>query len=97
MQTNIRQNTYNNQYPFTVIDKKALRKLVKELPYGAPAKIRERLIKKFPDTPFSIDYIRKVLDPDDQRKNRIIIEEAVLFRDEEAEKNKALEARIFQS
>lgn len=81
-----------------MIDKKALRKLSKELPYGYTTTIRTRLMSKNPDmAPFSTDYIRKVLDPDDSRQNRIIIDEAILLRDEIKKDKDDLESRIFQS
>lgn len=47
--------------------------------------------------PFSIDYIRKVLDPDDSRKNTIILNEAILLRDELDNEKKDFEDRIFRS
>ena len=87
-----------SKYPFNVIGKKALRKLKKELPRGCTTTIRARLMKKFPEmNPFTIQYINMVLDPDDSRMNTIIIEEAILLRDELRSANNDLEARIFQS
>ena len=99
-----RQNTdkYNtviqqSKYLFKVISKKALKKLSKDLPRGTNLTIRTRLMSKFPDQqPFTIDYIRKVLDPDDSRKNSMILEEAIIYRDELAEATAKLEARILK-
>ncbi len=81
-----------------MIDKKALSKLRKELPHGCSTTIRTRLISKFPDmNPFSIDYIRKVLDPDDKRINTIILGEAILYRDELAAEKANIESRIYKT
>jgi hypothetical protein len=77
--TQNRQCKYLNK----VISKKALIKLSKDLPYGSSTTIRTRLMKKYPDKePYTIDYIRRVLDPDDPRKNTLIIEEAIAYRNE---------------
>lgn len=46
--------------------------------------------------PFTIDYIRKVLDPDDPRKNIIILDEAILYRDELDDEKSRFEGRIFK-
>ena len=92
-------NTDNRQskYLFNVISQKALKKLSQQLPRGANLTIRSRLMSKFPEmTPFTLDYIRKVLDPDDPRKNSIILEEAILYRDELLDATAKLEARILK-
>ena len=55
-------------------------------------------MRKYPDIgPFSADYIRKVLDPDDPRKNNIIIDEAITLRDELLDERDRMEGRIFRS
>jgi hypothetical protein len=80
-----------------VISKKALKRLSRELPHGSSTTIRTRLMNKFPDMhPFTIDYIRKVLDPDDPRKNIIILDEAILYRDELDDEKSRFEGRIFK-
>ncbi len=79
-----------------MIDKRALKKLSRDLPYGCASKIRERIIKKYPELPpFSCDYIRKVLDPDDSRKNTIILDEAINYRDELNAVKADMERRIY--
>ena len=80
------------------IDKKALKKLNKELPYGSSTKIRERLIEKFGEKfEYTTAYIRAVLSPDDLRENEVILSEAILLRNELRDKRKGLESQIFDN
>jgi hypothetical protein len=80
------------------IDKKALKKLSKELPYGSSVKIRNRIIAKFgEERTYTTAYIRAVLSPDDPRKNDLIVDEAILLRDEILALRRHLESRIYQN
>jgi hypothetical protein len=55
-------------------------KYLKELPYGSTALIRARLILKFGESHnFTLSYVRMVLDINDPRMNRAIINEAVSY------------------
>ena len=85
-----------SKYLITVISKKALKKLASDLPVGSAQKIRERLLERL-NLSFSPQYIRQVLDPDDQRKNTIIIDEAIAYRDELLKDQRNREGRIFLS
>lgn len=80
------------------IDKKALKKLSKGLPYGSSNIIRERIIAKFgQEYAYTTAYIRAVLSPDDPRKNDIIVDEAIIYRDELKASRQKLESRIYQN
>jgi hypothetical protein len=63
-----------------------------QLPRGSAATIRERLIKK--GFTYTLNYINDVLDPDDSRKNEIILDEAIVLRDEILIQKNGLEGRI---
>lgn len=63
----------------TRLDKKTLKKLYTDLPYGASVEIRKRLVAQGYE--FSTNYIRAVLNPDDPRMNTIVIDEAIAYRD----------------
>lgn len=64
-----------------MIDKKALRKLYRDLPYGSSVEIRKR-IEKDHGVVFTNEYIRACINPDDPRKNAIILDAAIAYRDE---------------
>ena len=61
-----------------MIKKKAARMLRKQLPRGSAKLIQENLSKK--GQLFSLDYINKVLDPEDTRYNQVIINEAISIK-----------------
>ncbi len=61
-----------------MIKKKASRMLRKQLPRGSAKLIQESLSKK--GQLFSLDYINKVLDPEDTRYNQVIINEAITVK-----------------
>lgn len=80
------------------LDKKALKKLSKSLPYGSSVVIRERIIAKHGvEFTYTAAYIRAVLSPDDPRKNTLILDEAILYRDELQASRKHFESRIYQN
>lgn len=79
-----------------ILDKKALKKLNDELPYGSSVVIRDRVEQKT-GYKFTRQYVLAVLDPDDPRKNSIIVEEAVEYRNELRAHNDDLNSRIFNS
>jgi len=68
-----------SKYPLdSMIKKKAARMLRKQLPRGSAKLIQENLSKK--GQLFSLDYINKVLDPEDTRYNQVIINEAISIK-----------------
>ena len=74
-------------------NKKSIKKLRDELPWGSAVQIRKRILEKH-GIEFTIQYINAVLDPDDFRMNRIILEEAIAYRDEKKAEVIELEKRI---
>lgn len=66
----------------TKLDKRTLKKLYSDLPYGASGEIKKRLAAQGYE--FAASYIRAVLNPDDHRMNTIIIDVAIAYRDEVA-------------
>lgn len=78
-----------------MIKKEAREKLRKDLPRGSARKIKERLFLKHGDIhDYCIAYINQVLDPDFDRQNDTIIDEAVCLRDETNKKRLEIESRI---
>ena len=77
-----------------MIKKKAARKLRKELPRGSAKLIQENLIKA--GKLFSLDYINKVLDPEDTRYNQDIIIEAISVKNSLKEVLDSTEEQILQ-
>ena len=77
-----------------MIKKKAARKLRKELRRGSAKLIQENLIKA--GKLFSLDYINKVLDPEDTRYNQDIIIEAISVKNSLKEVLDSTEEQILQ-
>lgn len=69
-----------NQPYLNRVSKDALKKLKEELPRGYGAIIRNKLIKLGKD--YSRSMIERVLNPDDDRYNELIIEVAIQVRNE---------------
>ena len=71
-----------------------LKKLKNSLPRGSVRTIWGRL-KENEDIPkFSLGYVYRVLDPDQSDFNTMIVNEAAIFAEEIAKRNKKLEERI---
>jgi hypothetical protein len=65
-----------------------------ELPRGSVPQIRKRLLDK--NSPFSLQYIYRCLDPNKPDYKEIIIKEAVLLSEELAKGKEDLEVRVLQ-
>ena len=80
------------------IDRELLIKLNEGLPHGSYTVLRDRIIKKYgADQGFSTTYVRSVLSPDNTRTNIMVIDEAIIYRDEIEAWKADLKARIFRS
>lgn len=78
-----------------MISKKALKRIKKDLPRGSANLISQRL--KIQGHVFTADYIRRNLDPNNKRKNPIIISEAISLRKELKELSISMEDDILKS
>ena len=88
-------NTKTQKMP---IEKEWLIKLNEGLPYGSIKVIYERLVAKYgiAKAPTK-SYIRSVLCPDNPRTSQLVIDEAIIYRDELIAYAAELKARIFRS
>jgi hypothetical protein len=78
-----------------MINSKAAKKLRKDLPRGSAKLIQSRL--QLQGIRFCISHINKVLDPDDDRYNQIIINEAISLSRELKELKISTEEQIFNN
>jgi hypothetical protein len=78
-----------------MISLKAAKKLRKDLPRGSARLIQQRL--QLQGRRFCLSHINKVLDPEDDRYNKIIINEAISLSRELKEQMLSTEEQIFNN
>jgi hypothetical protein len=95
---NIKRTNYKKILNKLPIESAWLIKLNEGLPHGSFTIIRDRLIEKYGKKgEFTSTYIRLVLNPANTRSNPMVIDEAIVYRDELESWKAALKARIFRA
>ena len=75
-----------------MISKENLKLIKEQLPYGFGTKIHDRLLAQ--KIKYSVSYILRVLNPDDDADNEKILSEAILLRNESLAAKSILEEKI---
>jgi hypothetical protein len=79
--------------PIVKISTKVLQVLRNDLPFGSAAVLRERILRRHKKD-FSVVFINLVLNPTKPQYSVLIIEEAILYRNELRAAAKAIENKI---